>query len=138
MNISQTVVENEGKEEYIHLKSLDNEVEYMESTLPKKETHDVDGQMNAGDSTELREPFGQNVIPGEDQSVVYPNSDDYANMQSHGNDIILTNDSNFDTIANDDPNYNVQSSFENDNSNVESHNDKSSFQDLKKTLFENI
>ena len=121
------VVENEGKEEYIHLKSQDNEVEYMESTLPKKESHDSDGNINPGDSAELREPLGD-----EDHSVVYQNLDENVNVQhNRSSDATFINDSNFNMIANDDPIYNVEI----ENSSIENFNDTSSLQDLKKNLF---
>ena len=129
----KTVVENEGKEEYIHLKSLDNEVEYMESTLPKKETHDSDGQINPNSSTEFREPFD-----GENESVIYPNLNEDANIeQNRDSEINFANETNFDMVANDDPSYNVPSGFENDNLSMENVNDTSSLHDLKKTLFQN-
>lgn len=55
----EVVAETKGAEEYVHLKSLEDEYHYMESTMPNKEERDGDGQQHddhappqgAGDGT---------------------------------------------------------------------------------------
>lgn len=39
----EIVIDERGTEEYVHLKSLDDEVEYMQSNMPKKEQNPEDG-----------------------------------------------------------------------------------------------
>lgn len=52
---SEVVNETEGAEEYVHLKSLEDEFHYMESTMPKKE--DQRGQGHPGEGEEEEPPL---------------------------------------------------------------------------------